>query len=131
MPVTKTRSDTRRGTTCGIRWTAKERTTPARSWWEVELEGPEGTIRRRRRFSSGHRTPVHSVASIDELQILCLRYHLQLKEQDDAIPVRQTSCSDVHDLMRKRRVGPYRHEARPSDIQTEQHPDGTLHHSLR
>jgi len=131
MPATKTRSDTRRGTTCGIRWTAKERTTPARSWWEVELEGPEGTIRRRRRFSSGHRTPVHSVASIDELQILCLRYHLRLKEQDDPLAVRTEHASDVHDLLRKHRGGPYQHEARPSDIQSERHADGTMHHSLR
>lgn len=71
--------------------------------------------------------PYHTALPEANIEEKLLRMHVRHMESEPPIPVTLRQCSDVHDLMREKRVGPWKDEITEQDVETERAGGRTMH----
>lgn len=122
------------GSACGFAyqaWLIDDGMRPAfkKAWiWRLS-DGKRVDGRYLRSCHGSERTrivPYHTALPEANIEEKLLRIHLRHMEAEPPVPVTVRQCSDVHDLMRARRVGPWKDEITEQDVETE-HYGGAAH----
>jgi len=123
------------GTACGFAyqaWLIDDGMRPAyqKVWiWRL-ADGKRVDGRSVRSYGGTERMRIKPYHTLDEganVEEKLLRMHVRHMEVEAPVPITLRQCSEVHDLMREKRVGPWKDEITEQDVETERAGGRTMH----